>query len=131
MFTKPLTETQIYNLKVKELKELIKFFNLHYHISGYSKMNKYNLIQNIIKHLEVVNMAITKKVDYDAESKSPYNLRNIYLGYIYPYDSAHIFKYYDEDKQFKFLQKIAILKKQGKDVRVVVQNNRLVIKIKK
>ena len=41
---------KLQELTIKKLKELIKAYNLHYSIKGYSKMTKSELIHSIASH---------------------------------------------------------------------------------
>ena len=59
-------------LTVKELKVIIKEYNLHTKISGYSRMRKSDLITEMQKHMTFENNKIKMKsnpTEIDAEQK--------------------------------------------------------------
>ena len=52
---------------VKQLKQIIKEYNIHHHIRGYSKMRKADLIKNMSDHLHIKDDKIHVK---DNKSKT-------------------------------------------------------------
>lgn len=60
----------------KELKLIIKKYNLHTHIKGYSKMKKNELISNINKHLNQKQYAFSD-IFYIKEKKKHVYGKNV------------------------------------------------------
>ena len=59
----PYTHSQLASKKVTELREIVRGFNLHYAIKGYSTMKKKDLIENLASHGKKVNKKQFKPVE--------------------------------------------------------------------
>ena len=59
----PYTQSQLASKKVTELREIVRGFNLHYAIKGYSTMKKKDLIENLASHGKKVNKTQSKPVE--------------------------------------------------------------------
>ena len=59
----PFTQSQLELKKVTELRKIVRDFNLHYAIKGYSTVRKSDLIKKLASHVNKVNKKELKPVE--------------------------------------------------------------------
>ena len=60
------------DLSLKDLRSIVKKYNLHYHISGYSTMSKDKLITEMKKHLKIDENNMIKSLITPFEQEAPF-----------------------------------------------------------
>ena len=97
------------NYSIKELKIIIRKYNLHNKISNYSKQTKEELIKNIKKHLNYNNGVFTSKILEPIIYKSSFDTSIIKLKDIKKEEPLKkIYRTKDQEKYFKEQNKMQI-----------------------